>query len=76
MSWKDMGLYWAWMSLDAMTPPPTVKKREYVQIRHNTGLTMALCVGVFDDDKYTPMNRGELEWHVKQGATIEGDLHE
>ena len=33
-----------------------------------------LAVGVFDDDKYTPLNRGEsacgVEWFKNHGATV------
>lgn len=57
--WEDMGLYWAWRTTSngrPFHPSPTVKKLDYARVGN-----MSLCIGVWDDDKYTPVNRNELE---------------
>lgn len=57
--WEDMGLYWAWRLKrdgELRHPPPTVKKLDYLILG-----TTKICVGVWDDDKYTPVNREEAE---------------
>jgi len=57
--WEDMGLYWAWRSRPngrLPHPPPTVKRLDYLQVDN-----MKICIGVWDDDKYTPVNRKEAE---------------
>jgi hypothetical protein len=65
--WENMGMYWAWRLSPNGKPfhrPPTTKKLDYA----NLG-SYSLCIGVWDDDKYTPLNRTELtkrfNWHNK-----------
>jgi len=62
--WEDMGLYWAWRAKkdgEPYRPPPTTKTLDYVKVRTHAHVVQFLCIGVWDDDKYTPMNRKELE---------------
>lgn len=73
MAWQDMKLYWAWRGAcpdrakgEVPPPPPTIKKLDYVTINKNTPCEQSLCIGVWDDDKYTPLHRTELEFHLKQ----------
>ena len=58
-----------------MPPPPTVKKIDYVTINKGAQLLVQgkgfsgtgegkLAIGVWDDDKYTPLYRDQLEWHL------------
>ena len=57
--WEDMGMYWAWRIRPNGRPyhsPPTVKKLDYAKVG-----SQSLCVGVWDDDKYMPLHRTELE---------------
>jgi hypothetical protein len=57
MSWKDEGLYWAWLgSEDGYTDTPTKKKIHYADI---PSPKMRLAIGVWDDDKYKELNRVE-----------------
>ena len=63
MSWQDMKTYWAWRKEGKPTsPPPTVKKLDYATNR----LGDSLCIGVWDDDKYTPLHRDELSSRMTQ----------
>lgn len=73
--WQDMGLYWAWRGDKACdVPPPTKKRLEYAKIHypnwHPDPMTMSICCGVFDDEKYTEKHRAEIKWHEDQGAEI------
>lgn len=79
--WKDMGLYWAWISNDIpRVNPPTKKRIEYAEIigpgRYMNGpnkgelISTRLAVTVFDDDVPTEVYRAELEWHRQHGAEI------
>jgi hypothetical protein len=66
VSWKDMGLYWAWSGDGFVVPPtPTVKKIDYVRV-----CGQCLAIGVFDDETYTPLNRAELEFLAGGWADI------
>ena len=86
--WEDKVLYWIWRSKIAPTDehmaPPTKKRVEYATIigpgkylngpdKGKMSITRQ-AVGVWDDDKYTPLNRGdglcEIEWHRKYGSKI------
>lgn len=60
--WQDMGTYWALRGSGPATPP-TVKRLDYVQLKYQK-----LCIGVWDDDVYTPLNRDELKWHYDQAT--------
>ena len=63
--WQDKGLYWA----NGEGPTPTQKSIDYVEIIYpNT--QQSLAIGVWNDDKYTPMNRDELAWHINHGAEV------
>lgn len=72
--WIDKKTYWAWNKprLDKdgkiipVPPTPTKKRLDYVSVNISPNGTQRLCIGVWDDDKYTPVNRDELEWHAKQ----------
>ena len=85
--WQDMGLYWAWrgeIPKDGRPPAPTRKHVEYAEITHTYRylngdkkgefVRSRLAVGIWDDDKYTPINRGgsacEVEWYKQHGATV------
>ena len=60
--------------------PPTTKLVEYAEITHTYRylngdkkgefVRSSLAVGVWDEDKYTPINRGEVEWFKRHGATV------
>lgn len=74
--WEDMGLYWAWRGKEKPTSwPPTKKRIEYAEIVHTypylngpkkgEPVRSGLAVGVWDDDKYTPLNRGESACEVE-----------
>ncbi len=84
--WQDMGLYWAWRGKEKPdAKPPTTKRVEYAEITHTYRylngdkkgefVRSSLAVGVWDDDRYTPLNRGdsacEVEWFKRHGATVE-----
>jgi hypothetical protein len=66
--WQDKGLYWA----NGEGPTPTKKTIDYAEIIYpnNPETNQKLAIGVWDDDKYTPLNRDELLFHFKQKATI------
>lgn len=76
--WVDKQLYWAWdkpieyeivghLKVPKPIPPtPTKKKLDYVTINKGCVGAMRLCIGVWDDEKYTPLYRDELEFHTKQ----------
>ena len=66
--WQDKGLYWA----NGEGPTPTKKTIDYVEIIYpnNPEKNQKLAIGVWDDDKYTPLSRDELLFHFKQRATI------
>lgn len=60
--WQDMKLYWAWRGKTKdITPVPTKKRLDYVTLRKGSICEMNLCIGVWDDEKYTPLHREELE---------------
>lgn len=68
--WQDMGLYWAWRGKErCFSEPPTNKRLEYARINYQK-ITMRICCGVFDDDKYTEINRDEIKWHENHSAKI------
>lgn len=57
-----MKLYWAWRGKeDTTTLPPTKKRLDYTTLRKDSPYEMKLCIGVWDDEKYTLLNRNELE---------------
>jgi hypothetical protein len=58
MSWQDMGTYWAWRGIGTKPPTPSKKRIDYANIHH---LGMFLAIGVWDDDKYTELNRIEYK---------------
>ena len=71
--WTNEKTYWAWRETEAQAkkrieakvsipPTPTEKKLDYIKINGK----FSLCIGVWDDDKYTPLHRDELEFHLKQ----------
>lgn len=62
----DKQLYW---SLQEGEIAPTKKTIKYVYIVYPT-TSMKLAVGVYDNDKYTELNKAELDWHVRQGAIV------
>ena len=77
--WTDERLFWAWretseqakkrMKSNTPVPPiPTRKKLDYVTVNGegSAGVKFQLCIGVWDDDKYTPLHRDQLEFHLKQ----------
>jgi hypothetical protein len=66
--WQDKGLYWA----NGEGPTPTKKTIDYAEIIYpnNPETNQKLAIGVWDDDKYTELHRGELDFHVKNGALI------
>ncbi len=66
--WVDNGLYWSAEASDKY-PPPTEKTIDYAELCAY-GVEWKLAVGVWDGDKYTPMNRDELEWAIKHGVTV------
>lgn len=84
--WQDMKLYWAWRGNGSKgySDPPTTKRIEYAEIVHsypylngpNKGspVRSSLAVGVWDGDKYTPLNRGhsacEVEWFKNNGCVV------
>lgn len=39
-------------------------KRDYITINKGFPNQMSLCIGIWEDDVYTPLNRDELEWHL------------
>lgn len=70
-------MYWAWSETAAqekerlkkklpVPPPPTTKRLDYVTIDKGAATEHKLCIGVWDDEKYTPLHRNELEFHIKQ----------
>lgn len=69
--WRDMVTYWAWCGDE---PPPADqperKRLDYETLVYPTGTRQHLCVGVWDGDKYTPLHRDEMAWHLKNGAEI------
>lgn len=62
----DKQLYW---SLQGNEQAPTKKVIKYANIVYPQTL-MRLAIGVYDDDKFTELNRKELEFHVKHGAIV------
>jgi hypothetical protein len=85
--WKNMILYWSWNGENndkRNNPVPTTKRIEYAKIIHSyyylngddkgNHVISNLAVGVFDDNKYTKLNRGysacEVEWFKKHGARV------
>jgi len=85
--WEDMGLYWAWRGSipDSGCPPtPTQKRILYADVdycypylngdRKGELVSHKLAIGVWDDNKYTKMNRdyslGEVGWFSKHGINV------
>lgn len=76
MSWQDMGMYWAWRKpshdkdgkVIPCPPPPTVKRLQYITFTDFIP-TMRLCVGVWDDDKFTELHRDEMALIMKWART-------
>lgn len=75
--WVDKKLYWVYVEdrkkgpdgkfIGFPLPVPTIKKIDYVTI--NKGVVdheHKLAIGVWDDDKYTPLHRDELEFFTRQ----------
>lgn len=62
----DKQLYW---SLQDKEQAPTKKVIKYANIVYPQ-TSMRLAIGVYDDDKYTELNKNELDFHVKNGAVI------
>jgi len=69
--WIDNKTHWAWKgpSYDKngkflVTPMPTQKKLDYITINKGLKNESKLCIGVWDDEKYMPLHRNELEWHM------------
>ena len=80
--WEDMKLYWAWRGVDTgqyLPKTPTDKRLEYVVIHYPDWvpepMTMKICCGVFDNDKYTELHRDEIKWHQEHGARITWPEH-
>lgn len=64
--WIDKKVYWQWKEdrkiIDSVPPAPSVKTLDYIQLgRHSNN---KLCIGVWDDSVYTPLNRDELIFHL------------
>lgn len=61
MSWQDMKTYWAWRGTSIPnSKPPTKKTLDYVSVGdHN------LCMGVWDNENYTPLHQEDLEFYKK-----------
>ena len=68
--WQDMGHYWAWRGSGKPTEkPPTEKRIQYATITNGSSM-MRLAVTVFEDGVAREINRDELAWHAKHGATV------
>ena len=68
--WEDKGTYWAWRGAEKdYCKPPTTKRLDYLRWTEN-GLQRALCIGVWDDEKYTSLHRAELERQVANGFEL------
>jgi len=53
--------------IGAIPVPPTTKRIDYVSVSKGVvGHEHSLAIGVWDDDKYTPINRDELEFFARQ----------
>jgi hypothetical protein len=73
--WQNMGMYWAWRGKErCFSEPPTEKRLEYVSVHYPDWkpkpMTMQICCGVFDDDKYTELHREQIKWHETHGAKL------
>lgn len=67
--WQDMKLYWAWRGKNnPKDGPPTKKTIDYVTLHKGTPCESKTAIGVWDNDKYTPLFRDELEFHLKRYA--------
>lgn len=77
MAWVDRQTYWHWIEdrkkasdgtfIGIMPPQPSVKKIDRVAINQGIpGSEFQLAIGVWDDDKYTPINRPDLEFFARQ----------
>lgn len=75
--WEDMLTYWAWRESpeeckarqarsETMPPLPSKKRLDYVTINKGRPTEMKLCIGVWDNEVYTPLSRDELEFHLVQ----------
>ena len=76
--WEDKILYWAWLGKEpSITDVPTKKRIEYVKIIGPGASLQKLACGVWNDDKYTPLNRGiswdEIGWHKNLGSVVENE---
>jgi hypothetical protein len=59
--WQDMKMYWAWRGDGKkILPVPTQKRLDYATLFRGTEIKMKLCIGVWDDEVYTPLHRDEL----------------
>jgi hypothetical protein len=72
--WANKKMYWAWVETQAqekerrekriaIPPTPTTKRLEYVTLYSGKPIQMQLCIGVWDDDKYTDLHLDELAFH-------------
>ena len=70
---QDKILYWSLTGASGGVPP-TRKRLEYAVIAYHGNrtlpITMNICCGVYDDDKYTAVNRAEIQWHADNGAEV------
>ena len=86
MTWVNRGMYWAWLEHrkrnqdggydEPMSPRPTKKTLEYVTVcfEGQRVITADLCIGVYDDDKYTPLHRDEMAFWLQYGEQV-GEPH-
>lgn len=78
--WEDMVTYWAWRGGPVgYTEPPTEKRVEYATVLYpgdetSFGRTMSIAATVFDDENPREINRDEMAWHLRNGATIAMDF--
>lgn len=79
MAWVDKILYWNWVEdrekdiqgklIGVVPPTPSIKKIDYITINEGiTGHEHLLAIGVWDNDRYTPINRSELAFFSRQYA--------
>lgn len=72
--WNDEILYWQQSGATGVSKPPTTKRLEYAVIKYPemkpSPVTMNICCGVYDDDKYIELNRDEIQWHADHGAQV------
>jgi hypothetical protein len=67
--WFDCKTYWRMLGTPEpgkpYPPPPTKKRLDYVTLHEGKPCQMQLCIGVWDDDKYTELHRDELAFHQR-----------